>query len=194
MPVSAVSLPLLPIAPAIVVAELTKMPLNAAEIVPLLLMPPPALVSPKTPTLVTKIPLSPPACTAEITPLLVMPPALPVPNAATLLTFYATPERRRDFAAVADAASEGAGIHENAAVTGRDGAGVRYPAGRAARPKKGVIGNINAAMAGNDPAGTAIDDAAKKGRHPGKVNAGLRRGYRTGVPLSRRRRCCCRIW
>ena len=62
MPVSATSLALSTMAPAKVATDWSWIALNAAEIVPVLVMPPPALLSPKTLTRVTST-LMPPMMT-----------------------------------------------------------------------------------------------------------------------------------
>ena len=74
MPVSATSLPLLTIAPSKVGTDWSWIALNAAEIVPALVMPPPVLLSPKTLTWVTAIPIARVAWHAVIVPRLTIPP------------------------------------------------------------------------------------------------------------------------
>ena len=64
-------------------------------------------------------------------------------------------------------------------MTGENGAGVRYPAGRAAGPEDGAIGDINAAVAGNNL--TGVDDAAENGRGFEQVNAGASGGDGAGI-------------
>ena len=74
MPVSATSLPLLTMAPAKVGTDWRKIASNAAEIVPVFVMPPPALLSPKTRTWVSAIPIARVARPPVIVPRLTIPP------------------------------------------------------------------------------------------------------------------------
>jgi hypothetical protein len=67
----ALSVPLLVMPPANLPTCCIRMPLPCAEIVSLLVMPPPTLWAPNEPTLLRRIPLF----RTEIVPLLLMPPA-----------------------------------------------------------------------------------------------------------------------
>src|SRR5580693_4180851 len=131
----------------------TRIAVWAADMVPELTMPPPALAEPNCVTLVTLMPMS---RVAAIVPALVMPPK----KLATPPTKIAV-WSGRDRARIGDAAEKARDILDGDCCDGRDRTGIGDAAAGARRTELGTIGDPDAAVVGRgDRAGIA--DAAEK--------------------------------